>query len=203
MEMLLVRHGRPATGGGADPGLADEGRRAADRLGEHLASGAVARPEAVWSSPMRRAVQTADVVAERLGVGVRLDERLREFDDGAESYVAADDAPSAEERAELWRALETGVWGEHRFDPRAFQARVRAAFDDVVAQHPGGVVAVVCHSGVINAYACTVLGRPRGMFCHLEHTSFSRVLASGRGERQLNSLNETAHLQTVRASSGT
>lgn len=195
MEMVLIRHGRPADAAESDPGLAPDGLAAADRLAEHLAGGAVRRPDAVWSSPMRRARETAAPLADRLGVPLRTDDRLREFDHGVPVYVAADRTTDAAERAQMWRALETGCWGEHRFDPEAFRRSVDEALADIAAEHPRGTVAVVCHSGVINAHLCSVLERPLGMFCQLEHTSFSRLLVSPQGKRLLHTLNETAHLQ--------
>ncbi|MFC5065195.1 histidine phosphatase family protein [Actinomycetospora atypica] len=203
MEMLLVRHGRPvsehAADGGADPQLSEEGRRDAGLLAEYLASGMVPAPDAVWTSPMRRARETAGYLVDRMALPLRVDDRLAEFDAGAPSYVPVEEA-SDTEQAELWRALETGRWGAHRFDPDEFERRVRAAFDDVVGSGSGGVVAVVCHGGVINSYLGGLLARPRGMFCRLDYTSVSRVLASRRGHRQLGSLNETAHLRLVRPS---
>ena len=202
MELLLVRHGRPARvteRGGADPGLTEQGHRQARLLGAHLVAADVPTPEVVWSSPMRRAVETAEHVAGGAGVPVRVDERLAEFDRGAPAYVPVEQVGTGE-RAELWRALETGHWGAHRFDPLAFRRRVEEAVADVVAARDGAVVAVVCHSGVINSYLCSVLDRPYGLFCELGYTSVSRVLVSRHGHRQLVSINETAHLQ--RASGG-
>jgi 2,3-bisphosphoglycerate-dependent phosphoglycerate mutase len=203
MEMMLIRHGRPEEGEAADPGLSASGHEAAALLAEHLTGGAVRRPDAVWSSPMRRALETASPIAELLGLPVQTDDRLREFDHGAPAYVAADDATTTEARTRLWRALETGWWGSHRFDPEAFARDVEAVLDDIAVAHPRGTVAVVCHAGVINAHLCSVLDRPRGMFCHLEHTSFSRLLVSSQLDssqrrRQVHSVNETAHLQVAR-----
>lgn len=197
MELLLVRHGQPVRvegSGGADPGLTDRGHRAAGLLGAHLVAADVPTPEVVWSSPMRRARETAEHVAVRAGVSVRIDERLAEFDRGAPAYVPVEQV-GASKHAELWRALETGRWGSHRFDPEVFRRRVVEVFADIVAARSGAGVAVVCHSGVINSYLCSVLDRPHGMFCQLHYTSVSRVLASRRGHRQLVSINETAHLQ--------
>ncbi|MEJ2863819.1 histidine phosphatase family protein [Actinomycetospora flava] len=204
MELVLVRHGRPVrveASHGADPGLTEQGHHDARLLGAHLVAADVPTPEVVWSSPMRRARETAEHVAERAGVGVRVDERLAEFDLGAPAYVPMEQVGPGD-RAELWRALETGRWGSHRFDPEAFQQRVVAAFTDIVAAREGAVVAVVCHGGVINSYLCSILDRPHGMFCQLGYTSVSRVLASRRGHRQLVSINETAHLQLAPGSVG-
>ncbi len=198
MELIVVRHGRPesvhtrTSGTGADPHLTDEGLEQAGRLADFLAARNELRPEHVYSSPMHRAAETARPLAEALGVEVEVDDRLAEFDQGASSYVPVEQ--SRADRAEQWRALESGVWGSHRFDPAAFEARVLAAFESVIDAHPGGRVAVVCHGGVINAFLSRLLDRPRSMFVQLEYTSFSRLLASTGGVRQLRSINETPHL---------
>lgn len=199
MELLLIRHGLPETrhaaspGDGVDPALTADGRRAADLLGRYLAARPGQAPDVVYTSPMLRARQTADAIATHSAVPLRVDDRLREFDHGAPSYTPPE-LVTAEVQASLWRALETGVWGSHRFDPDEFERTVDAALTDVIAAHPSAVVAVVCHSGVINSFVGKVLGRPRGMFFRPGYTSVTRVLASGAGRRELLTLNETGHL---------
>lgn len=196
MELIVVRHGRPETvqghADGADPGLTEDGRHQADLLAAFLAGGPGPAPDRIVSSPMRRALQTARPLADLTGLPVAVDDRLAEFDRGAHTYVPVE--LSRSDRAAQWRALESGVWGEHRFDPEAFEQRVLAAFDDVIATSPGQRVAVVCHGGVINAFLSRLLGRKRSMFVQLDYTSFSRLLASSGGVRQLRSINETPHL---------
>lgn len=200
MELLLVRHGRPhvqqaLAGGSADPPLTERGKAEADLLGAYLASDITPAPAVVYSSPMLRARETAEAITRRAVVPLRLDDRLREFDHGAANYTPPElnTASDAVKRA-MWRALETGVWGDHTFDPDAFEQQVAAVFDDIIDQNPSAVVAVVCHSGVMNSFLGRVLGRPRGMFFQPDYTSVSRVRASGR-RRQVLSLNETTHLQ--------
>ena len=197
MELLLIRHGRPRperSDGAVDPPLTDRGRAEAVLLADHLRSGPGPAPDVVWTSPMRRARETAAAITSHAHV----DERLREFDSGATSYTPPElsTAGPAEQQAR-WRALETGVWGDHHFDPDAFERRVAEVFDAIVAAHPSSVVAVVCHSGVINSFLGGVLERPRGMFFRPDYTSISRVAASRDGRRQLLSLNETGHLTTT------
>lgn len=80
MLLHLLRHahaGDPSEWDGPDAErpLSDKGRAQADRLGAHLAAIGF-RPDAVISSPMVRAVETAEIVAEHLGVSVTVDERL-------------------------------------------------------------------------------------------------------------------------------
>ena len=69
MELLLIRHALPirieGAEGAADPPLAELGRRQADALAEHLVDEGV---DVLVTSPMRRAIETAAPVAERLGL---------------------------------------------------------------------------------------------------------------------------------------
>src|SRR5512144_1663227 len=79
-ELYLLRHadaGDPEawTGDDAQRPLSGKGEKQADRLGRFLA-GTPLRPDVILTSPKVRARQTADIVAEPLGMTVRLEERL-------------------------------------------------------------------------------------------------------------------------------
>ena len=69
-----------------------------------------------------------------------------------------------------------------------------STIDGLAADHRGERIAVVCHGGVINAYAATVLGLDRMLFFSPDYTSISRVLI-GAGVRSIGTLNETPHLR--------
>jgi probable phosphoglycerate mutase len=56
---------------------------------------------------------------------------------------------------------------------------------------------VICHGGVVNAYAGHVLGIDDPLFFLPAYTSISRILASGSGPRSIKSLNETAHVREL------
>jgi len=78
--LYLLRHahaGNPAewTGDDAQRPLSNKGRRQADRLGQFLAERGFA-PDAIVSSPKLRARQTAERIADAIGIGISLDERL-------------------------------------------------------------------------------------------------------------------------------
>jgi phosphohistidine phosphatase len=76
VRVYLVRHAEAAPGEPDDlRALTPEGRRAARDLGERLAAGGV-RPDAVVSSPLLRARETASEIARALGVDPETDERL-------------------------------------------------------------------------------------------------------------------------------
>jgi probable phosphoglycerate mutase len=192
MQLLLVRHALPvridATGAGpADPPLSPEGVAQAEALARAWAGDV----DAIWSSPMQRARETAAPLAAAVGVDVAVDDDLAEMDRDADAYIPLeelrDDAAAWADAVESW----VGPAGEQlRAD---FRRRVVAAVDRIVRAHRGQRVAVVCHGGVINAALAEVLGLPQSLFFEPGYTSVSRVLASAAGARQLLSVNETWH----------
>jgi probable phosphoglycerate mutase len=188
VELLLIRHALPRRvdegegRGPADPDLASLGVQQAAALAEWLRTDEV---HALWSSPMRRARQTAAPVAEALGLPVVVDEGLSEFDREALSYIPIEELKAAGDPR----------WHQVPERPEHFVAGVVAAVERVVAAHPGQRVAVVCHGGVINAYCGHVLGIDDPLFFLPAYTSISRVLASASGPRSIASLNETAHVR--------
>lgn len=192
MQLWMIRHALPlrveGATGAADPGLATEGHDQARRLADWLRGGPI---EAVWSSPLRRARETAAPLAAALGVDVLVDDDLAEWDRDADAYI-----PLEELKAEgdpRYQELVDGTWaGED--EGAAFASRLLAAMDRIVAAHPGGEVAVVCHGGVINVYVAHVLGLGQAMFFHPGYTSVSRVHAARSGARGIASINETGHL---------
>jgi 2,3-bisphosphoglycerate-dependent phosphoglycerate mutase len=193
-ELLLVRHGRP-TSGGFDPWLNDEGLEQAQRLARSLADEQLT---AVISSDLHRAQQTAAIVAEAAGVPhLPLDyPGLREWGMEANSmeYIALemldDDHPQV-------TALAQGRFMDFvpdRVDLDAFRHKVADAFDKVLAEYTDGRIAVVCHGGVINAYIGQLVGIPDIFWFHPDYTSVSRVVRLPGGRVVIRSLNEVHHL---------
>jgi probable phosphoglycerate mutase len=196
MELLLIRHARPfratATEGPADPSLDPVGARQAARLSDWLAREEI---DAVYTSPLARARETAAPLATRLGVDPVLEEGVAEWDRDAPAYI-----PIEELRATghpWWQAMAAGDWERLGVDPEAFGQRVVAAIDAIAARHASQRVAVVCHGGVINIYLAEVLGLGRRLFFQPAYTSISRVLVSRAGVRSLETLNERAHLRDL------
>jgi probable phosphoglycerate mutase len=188
MELLLIRHALPvridegAVEGPADPHLAPSGVTQAEALAGWLAEEAI---DAVWSSPMRRALETAAPLADRLGLEVRVDDGLAEYDRHSLSYIPIEELKAANDPR----------WREIPEQPEEFRAEVVAAVERIVEAHPGQRVAVVCHGGVVNAYAGHVLKVDDPLFFLPTYTSITRVFASSTGIRSINTLNESAHLR--------
>ncbi len=188
MELLLIRHALPirvdegTKHGPADPHLAPRGIEQAEALAEWLATESI---DAIWASPMRRAAETAAPVARRLSLPVTLEEGLAEFDRHASSYIPIEELKAANDPR----------WYEVPERPEDFQAGVVEAVERIVAAHPSQRVAVICHGGVVNAYAGHVLGIDEPLFFLPGYTSINRVFAAASGERSIGSLNETAHVR--------
>jgi probable phosphoglycerate mutase len=198
MELLLIRHALPIRvegeeGTAADPELAELGHEQATALAEYLTGEHI---DALYVSPMRRAVQTAEPVAAKLGLEPIYDEELAEFDRQSHFYIPVEELK--EEKDERWDDLIAGRWGtDGEVDPLTFKAVVVEAVERVIAANRGKTVAVVCHGGVINAYFADMLGLEFPMFFEPAYTSISRVLASSAGHRQVKSINEHAHVRTL------
>lgn len=197
MELLLIRHGLPVriddAGGPADPELSEEGWAQAHRLAAWY--GDRREPiEAVYCSPLRRARETAMPLAEAIGREVVVDDELAEFDRGFHFYVPLEELKEAGDPR--YRQIMSGEWDDAvEVDPDTFRQVVVGAVERVIAANPGGRVAVVCHGGVVNAYASYVLGIDSTLFFNPGYTSVSRILAARSGERSILSLNEVGHLR--------
>jgi broad specificity phosphatase PhoE len=158
--LILARHGETDWNrdgrfqGHADPPLNDLGREQARALAEVLAAEQL---DAIYSSDLRRAHETALVVAEQRGLDVVVDRDLRERDVGEWSGLTL---PEIEERFpdELRRFREEGASvGESR---EALSQRVVSAVRRIAAAHPQGHVLVVTHGGALRVLRHAAGGEP-------------------------------------------
>jgi 2,3-bisphosphoglycerate-dependent phosphoglycerate mutase len=199
MEVLWIRHGEPeriAPGSGvrADPPLTAAGREQAKRLAEWLA---VEQVDAVLSSPLRRAIETAQPIAAAVGREVETFEGIVEYDVNSDHYIPTEELRVT--RDERWTAMVEGRWDEFGAElPEIFRARVDEAVNAIVDRFPGGRVAAVCHGGVINVAIGSVLGIAQPLWFEPGYSSISRMLAARSGIRSVASLNELAHLKATR-----
>lgn len=195
MELLLIRHALPIrrelTEGVADPELAPGGLAQAELLGTYLAS---ERLDAVYSSSLQRARQTAEPVVASRGLDLRIEPDVAEYDKDSAAYVPVEELKANNDPR--WQAMLSGTM-EGMEDHEAFVTRVIAGVDRIIDTHRGHRVAVVCHGGVINAYISHILGLDPGQrgFFYPNYTSIHRVAAASSGERSVVTLNETTHLR--------
>jgi broad specificity phosphatase PhoE len=134
--LLLVRHGETNWNaerrwqGHADVPLNERGREQARALAEQLAGESI---DAIYSSDLSRARDTAEIVGARLNVPVVVDADLREIDVGAVEGLTWEEAQAFE-----------GWQGEPH---ELHAARVLAAVNRIAERHPGERILVVTHGG--------------------------------------------------------
>ena len=167
--LVLIRHGHVADNdqrrdarlsGWFDAPLSPLGWAQAERLRARLEAIAPV-VDALYASPLRRARDTADVLAPALGIRPRLVGSLREISCGR-----VDGLPLArvqQRRPDLWRRNLTQEDDDFRWPGgesyRDFRARALRAVRTIAARHAGGRVVIVTHAGVITQ----VLGALHGL----------------------------------------
>ncbi|MBV8367427.1 MAG: histidine phosphatase family protein [Candidatus Eremiobacteraeota bacterium] len=150
---------------------------------------------AVYSSPVRRARETAEAIAEVTGVAVREEPGVREIAIGP-----VDDELKLRERL-AWLAMVAMRDGSWEGIPgtetsTAVRTRVLGALDAIAVRHPGERVAVVSHAGAINAALGAIASSDHDFLFPLANASVS-VVRIGNNRRLLMSANETAHLAAI------
>ncbi|MDP9465342.1 MAG: histidine phosphatase family protein [Actinomycetota bacterium] len=195
MELLLVRHALPVrrelVEGPADPELSADGRAQAAHLATYLSS---ERLDAIYASPLRRALQTAEQVAAHHSVEVQVCDGIAEFDRLSPDYIPTEELKAANDPR--YHAMINGEWDTDDETTEEFRGRVIRTIEELIDSHPTQRIAVVCHGGVINGYLCHVLRLipPRGFF-YPNYTSINRIAASRDGTRSVVTINETSHLR--------
>lgn len=178
LELIIIRHGEPVVEAGiVDPPLTPLGHRQAKATAHHLAEATL---DAIVVSPQRRALETVQPLAEHHGMDPVTDARIAEYDYDTGAYVPAwmsDDLTREEITAKFMEDMGP-----------EFDARVKAGFDDIIADNPGRTVAVVCHAGVIGSFLRDVLDTTA--WTQAYHASITRVAANRKGTRSLLTFNE-------------
>ena len=152
-RVILVRHGQAAynvrgvlddQANTPDNGLTDEGKRTAAELVETLKAHG---PVKLFTSPVRRARETADILSQGLGLDAEVDERLREV--GVGSFRGKPEVAFESARGPIEEWYETAPDDIEPFV--SLKNRTRSFLDEVVARYAGQTVVVVSHGDTISA----------------------------------------------------
>jgi probable phosphoglycerate mutase len=168
-EVLLIRHGDVYDDAEdeVDPPLSATGRQQAKRLAERLRK---LKVDALYSSPLKRALETARA----LGLEPRIDPRL----------------------VEVATTLDGSSHIEVTEPPDKVVERMRAAVADAVAAHPGGRVVMIGHGVAILHYLCDVMRLEFGQLrIYPRFTGINVVRVLGE-RRMVGSLGDVAHLES-------
>jgi broad specificity phosphatase PhoE len=148
----LVQHGEkePLPG---DPPLTEQGRMQAQQTADALRDRGI---QHLFSSPQRRAQETAAYLGDTLGLPVQLDARLRE-------RMSWGDGPTPQTLDEFLAEWERAS-SDRDFTPRSGESsrragdRLHAFLDEQAARHPDASMALVAHGGVTVDLLRTVFG---------------------------------------------
>jgi probable phosphoglycerate mutase len=197
--LLLIRHGEneytrtgKLAGWTKKVHLNEAGQKQAQALVERLAKAPI---EAIYSSPLERALDTAAPLARAKKLRVKICEELGEVRygqwTGRSLKVLA--------RTKLWRVVQhqpSAMQFPEGETFRGVQSRALDAVEQIVHQHPKGMVAAVSHGDVIKLIVAHSLGMPLDLFQRLVvGTGSITLLRLGHGHPVLVKLNDTGPIE--------
>ncbi|GAA4071442.1 bifunctional RNase H/acid phosphatase [Nonomuraea soli] len=200
--LLLLRHGQTALSverrfsGTGDPELTPTGLTQATRAAEHLSLDGNA-PDAIVSSPLKRARQTAQALARLTGLDVDIDEGLRETDFGAwEGHTFTEIQRRWPDEMSAWLADPAVAPPDgESFEETA--RRVQQTRERLVERYAGRTVVVVSHVTPIKMLLrFALLAPPAALYrMHLDLACLSRIEYFADGQCVVKYFNDTAHLR--------
>jgi broad specificity phosphatase PhoE len=208
--LYLIRHGateanerRPYVlqGCGIDMPLSPTGRRQAVAVADFLSQRSL---QGIYSSPLKRAVETAEMIASRHRVDVSTQDNLKECHVG--QWEGKDWDWVKREDPEAYRAFindpaENPYLGGESFGD--VLRRIEPALTELMQRHVGGSIAVVAHSVVNRAYLAHLLGLNMRQARQLSQMNTGvNVVRYRDGETRLLTLNAHFHLDGVSPYSG-
>lgn len=197
-QLLLIRHAVNDWVGtnrlaGWTPGvhLNEEGQQQAEALAQRLAG---AELKAIYSSPLERTLETAEIIAKPHGLPIHIREGVGEARYGDWTGQKLEELA----KTDLWPVVQFHPSGARFPGGEAIhemQARAVAEIDAISANHPEDTVAVVSHADVIKAIVAHYAGMHLDLFQRLIISTASlSVLVLGKMGPRIVRLNDTSHL---------
>ena len=196
MKLIFVRHGetewniKELVQGHKDIPLNIKGMEQAEKVAIRLKSEPI---DAIYSSDLRRARQTAEAIAKFHSIPIRYDRLLRERGFGKMEGMPAEDFRKARECSGLPRHLYRPPGGENYSD---LQKRVRRFLSEIKPRHPKENVLVVAHGGIIRTFIVTITKKSLENLHEIEQNNTAvNVIEISRGlPAKVHYLNSTEHL---------
>ena len=202
-RIVLVRHGETEWNkverfrGRADVPLNDTGIFQAEATARRIERAWQAT--AVYSSPLSRAMRTAEAIAGRSSLRVQIHAGLIDINYGKWQGLSPDEVRRQWPEllaAWYWEPHTVGIPGGESLD--ALRARCADAIRDVVARHSEQTVVLVAHTVVYRIILLIALGLGNDRFWHLrQDTCALNEIAADGEDFTLVSMNDTCHLQPV------
>jgi probable phosphoglycerate mutase len=174
LTILLIRHGETALNaearfrGRADVDLNDRGRQQAEALARSLPRSFAV--DHIYSSPLKRCLQTTRPLAKALGLAVTPEPRLIDLDYGGwQGRLIAEVAEQSPQDYAAWLAGDLSFRFQGGEPLGAPAERLRSFIDYVVERHQGEVVAAVTHNVLCQMATCLLLNKPVRYFQSVRH----------------------------------
>ncbi len=189
MQLILVRHGLPENAHSrdmSDPPLSDTGHFQAAQTCDRLAQESI---DAIYSSALRRAIESGEPLARKLGLTITQIAEIGEVDNGEDSYIS----PEAIRAAGDWEAFLRDPIGYYGHDEAEFRERVLGGFEAIMQDAAGNRVAIFTHGFPINILLSRALGLDGLANFVLRNGSITRLMGEDLNKLQVLSVNETSH----------
>jgi broad specificity phosphatase PhoE len=202
LRLLLVRHGETVWNqenrwqGQADVPLSEVGQEQSRRLAQRLLS--ERRPvRAIYASNLSRALHTAEILGETLGIVPTPAEAWREMNIGVWSGLTT--AEVIARHAEEWERLRAGEdlprGGGETF--AQFQGRLIESARRLIDRHSGEEIMIVTHGGAVRAFLLHCRGLDARQFRQIDkigNTGLSEVTLGANGQAVIHAVNDIGHL---------
>ena len=203
-RIILVRHGQTEWNreerfrGRVDIDLDETGVRQAEAAAEKIARWDVA---AIYSSPLKRAMATAQIIASRLGLPVEPLDGINDMDFGIWQGLAIEEARGRyRELFDVWLRSPQQLKIPEGETLEDVQRRAVATIDDLVARHQDKTVALVTHRVVCKVLLCHLLGLDNSHFWQIgQDNAAINLFELWEGWSSLRLLNDTCHLRNLKA----
>ena len=186
MLQILIRHGESLSNregrvqGQADVKLSDTGRQQATAVASWCKSQSFHKKSCeLWSSPLCRARETADVIGTAIGLSAKIEDKLVELNAGVfQGHLWDDLADRFPEDVAQWRSGDVDFQipgGESR---RQLAERGRHALQSLSCR-PVDSMVIVAHGGVLTAALGLLVGREHPLLANVVERPFTRLPALG------------------------
>lgn len=201
--ILLIRHGQSLANrngifvGQLDYPLSDLGKQQAELTADYVAKHyAVDR---IYSSDLSRAYHTGKALADRLGLEITMDKRLREMYIGDwEGQMMDELEASGDEMYHIWQTDVGMAQCPNGENPQDVLDRVTEAVEDILRENEGKTVAVATHATLIRVLQCYYENRPISELQEVPPVSNASltVITDDCGKRSVVSAGIDGHLRT-------
>jgi broad specificity phosphatase PhoE len=173
--------------------LNEHGKRQAERLANYIRHIGMS---CLYTSDLKRAVQTADILAAKLGFSAIYDERLRERSIGEWQGLTIEEMRSwyPDQYQQLLTNAENYCvpGGESRADVRK---RMVAAFEDILKQEKGDTVGVISHTTAIHELLAALIPDNKSQEVAVSNTSVNTIALEADGKWRLVAADDVLHLE--------